>query len=192
MKFLKTFDIEVIKFKEGQHEFDFEINEIFFRHFEDNEILDKGNLTVRVLMDKGPNLIELEFQIQGTVELTCDRSLEVFDYELETSEVMIYKYGPIEQEIDENVSMITRDTPSINVAQLIYEFILLALPAKKIHPDHRNELDEEDYDVEGGFVYIQSEEEENLEESSETEENESKPVDPRWEQLLKLKNKEQS
>ncbi|GMQ24112.1 DUF177 domain-containing protein [Algoriphagus sp. oki45] len=189
---MKTFDIEVIKFKEGHHEFDFEINETFFRHFEDNEILDKGNLTVRVLMDKGPNLIELEFQIQGTVELTCDRSLEVFDYELETSEVMIYKYGPIEQEIDENVSMITRDTPSINVAQLIYEFILLSLPVKKIHPDYKNELDDEDYDVEGGFVYIQSEEEENLEESSETEENESKPVDPRWEQLLKLKNKEQS
>ncbi|GAB2500443.1 YceD family protein [Algoriphagus taiwanensis] len=192
MKFLKTFDIEVIKFKEGHHEFDFDIDETFFGHFEDNEILDKGSLTVRVLMDKGPNLIELEFHIQGTVELTCDRSLEVFDHELETSETMIYKYGPIEQEIDENVSMITRDTPSINVAQLIYEFILLALPAKKIHPDHRNELDDEDYEAEGGFVYIQSEEEEDLEETNETEEKESKPVDPRWEQLLKLKNKEQS
>ena len=32
--------------------------------------------------------------------------------------------------------MITKDTPNINVAQLIYEFILLAIPAKKIHPDY--------------------------------------------------------
>ena len=106
------------------------------------------------------------------------------------SEKMIYKYGSEEQEIDENVYMITRDTPSLNVAQLIYEFILLALPAKKIHPDYKNELDDEDdFDTEGGFVFLDEETEES-EDSNEDEE--PKPVDPRWEQLLKLKNKEQS
>jgi hypothetical protein len=59
VKFWKTFDIEVIKFKEGRHEIEFEIGDEFFRNFEDNEILDKGKLTVRVTLDKGINLIEL-------------------------------------------------------------------------------------------------------------------------------------
>ena len=192
MKFWKTFDIEVIKFKEGLHEIDFQIGDSFFKHFEDNELLEKGNLTTRVIMNKGANVIELTFQIQGTVQLTCDRSLEQFDYPLEVSQKILYKYGAQEQEIDEDVFMITRDTPSINIAQLIYEFILLSLPAKKIHPDYQNELDEEDYEGEGGYVYIdeESEEFEENEESSDTPE--TKPVDPRWEQLLKLKNKEQS
>jgi uncharacterized metal-binding protein YceD (DUF177 family) len=189
VKFWKTFDIEVIKFKEGRHEIDFEIDDKFFQSFEDNEILKKGRLTVRVTMDKGVNVIELTFSIKGEVELTCDRSLEVFDYPLSLSEKMIYKYGSEEQEIDEHVFMITRDTPSINVAQLIYEFILLGLPAKKIHPDYRNELDdEEDFDTEGGFILLDG----SIEESEEENQDESKPVDPRWEQLLKLKNKEQS
>ncbi|TDQ18690.1 uncharacterized metal-binding protein YceD (DUF177 family) [Algoriphagus boseongensis] len=193
MKFWKTFDIEVIKFREGQHEIDFEIGDSFFQHFEDNEILEKGNLTTRVIMDKGVNVIELTFHIQGTVQLTCDRSLEVFDHPLDITEKMIYKYGSEEQEIDENVYMITRDTPSINVAQLIYEYILLALPAKKIHPDYRNELDDEDFDGEGGFVYFDEDQEEFEEEEDVKEEEETpKPIDPRWEQLLKLKNKEQS
>ncbi|OOG71133.1 DUF177 domain-containing protein [Algoriphagus sp. A40] len=192
MKFWKSFDIEVIKFKEGKHEIDFEIGESFFQNFEDNEIVEKGRLTTRVIMDKGANVIELNFHIKGTVQLTCDRSLEVFDHPLDFTEKMIYKYGTEEKEIDENVIMITRDTPTINVAQLIYEFILLALPAKKIHPDYRNELDDEDLEVEGGYVYIDNEPEVEAEDESPAAEEETKPVDPRWEQLMKLKNKEQS
>ena len=192
MKFWKTFDIEVIKFKEGRHEIDFEIGDAFFQNFEDNEIVEKGKLTTRVILDKGANVIEANFHIKGQVQLTCDRSLEVFDHPLDFSEKMIYKYGAEEQEIDEDVFMITRDTPSINVAQLIYEFILLALPLKKIHPDHRNELDDEELDVEGGYVYIDDELDIENESESTEEEKESKPVDPRWEQLMKLKNKEQS
>ena len=191
MKFWKTFDIEVIKFKEGLHEIDFEIGDEFFRNFEDNELLDKGRLTARVILDKGANVIELTFLIEGTVTLTCDRSLETFDQPLHIKEKMIYKYGPEVKEIDENVSMITRDTPSINVAQLIYEFILLALPAKKIHPDYRNELDdEEDYQTEGGFVYLDQKSPGDGQE--EDTEEDQRPIDPRWEQLLKLKNNEKS
>jgi uncharacterized metal-binding protein YceD (DUF177 family) len=192
VKFWKTFDIEVIKFKEGKHEIDFEIGDSFFQNFEDNEIVEKGRLTTRVIMDKGANVIELNFHIKGTVQLTCDRSLEVFDHPLDITEKMIYKYGSEEQEIDENVYMITRDTPSINVAQLIYEYILLALPAKKIHPDYRNELDDEEFEADGGYVYIDDELETEPEEESPESEKEVKPVDPRWEQLMKLKNKEQS
>jgi uncharacterized metal-binding protein YceD (DUF177 family) len=191
VKFWKAFDIEVIKFKEGKHVVDFAIGDSFFQNFEDNEIVRRGNLTIRVDLNKGANVIELDFHIKGSVELTCDRSLEVFDHPLDFTERMIYKYGAEEQEIDENVYMITRDTPSINVAQLIYEFILLALPAKKIHPDYRNELDDEDLEVEGGYVYLdESEEDEAADKASPEEEN--KPIDPRWEQLMKLKNKEQS
>ncbi len=191
MKFWKTFDIDVIKFKEGRHELEFQVGDEFFRNFEENEILEKGKLTVRVIMDKGPNVIELTFIIDGTVQLTCDRSLEVFDYPLQAKEKMLYKYGSEVKEIDENVYMITRDTPSINIAQLLYEYILLALPAKKVHPDYKNELDdEEDYDTEGGIVY--TDKEVNEEEENESPDRDVLPVDPRWEQLLKLKDKEKS
>jgi uncharacterized metal-binding protein YceD (DUF177 family) len=148
--------------------------------------LEKGNLTAWVKVDKGANLIELTFHIVGKVELVCDRSLETFEHPLDFTEKMIYKFGSEVKEIDESVMMITRDTPSINVAQLIYEFILLALPLKKIHPDYRNELDEEDNELEGGFVYL----DEAFTEDSAEEKESTTPVDPRWEKLGKLKNKE--
>ena len=185
MKFWKTFDIEVVKFKEGLHEVDFPIGDAFFQQVEGNDLLDKGNLTVRVKVDKGANLIELTFHIVGKVTVVCDRSLETFEQPLDFTEKMIYKFGSEVKEIDESVMMITRDTPSINVAQLIYEFILLALPLKKIHPDYRNELDEEDNELEGGFVYLDE-----ASTDGSTEEESTTSVDPRWEQLGKLKNKE--
>ncbi|MBN3519523.1 DUF177 domain-containing protein [Algoriphagus lutimaris] len=188
MKFWRTFDIEVIKFVEGRHEIDFEIDDSFFQHFEDNHLVEKGNLTVRVNMKKGANLIEMDFLIQGKVRLTCDRSLEEYDQPLDIRETMIYKYGSEEVEINEDVIMITRDTPSVNVAQLIYEFILINLPAKKIHPDYRNELDDDDFEGEGGIVYLDDDfDEDELEDNSEEE---TKEIDPRWASLKNLKNKE--
>jgi uncharacterized metal-binding protein YceD (DUF177 family) len=188
VKFWKTFDIEVIKFKEGLHEVVFPIEDAFFQQVEGNELLEKGHLTARVKIDKGANLMELTFQISGKVQLTCDRSLEVFDHTLDITEKMIYKFGSEVKEIDESVMMITRETPSINVAQLIYEYILLALPLKKIHPDYKNELDEEDNELEGGLVYVDGEAAESSDEDS--SDNTTTPVDPRWEQLGKLKTKE--
>ncbi|WP_297337833.1 DUF177 domain-containing protein [Algoriphagus sp.] len=184
MKFLRGFDIEVIKFTEGIHEIDFQVDDAFLGQFEENEIAQKGNLTARVKMNKGANLIEMEFHINGTVRLTCDRSLEEFDFPLDTREEILFKYGSEEKEIDENIIMITRDTPKVNVAQLIYEFILLAIPAKRIHPDYRNELDEHE-DAEGIFIYLDSED---SEEEDKTTNNE--PVDPRWEKLKNLKKNE--
>ncbi|MEB2785958.1 YceD family protein [Algoriphagus persicinus] len=190
MKFWRTFDIEVIKFLDGIHEIDFEIGDEFFQHFEDNELVDKGNLTARVIMKVGPNLIEMDFHIVGTVILTCDRSLEPFVQPLDFHEKMIYKFGAEEKEIDENVIMITRDTPKVNVAQLIYEFILLALPSKKIHPDYRNEMDDEEYEGEGIYAYIDGQDSDDIGDDSESDEDNNKTVDPRWDLLKKLKNKE--
>lgn len=186
MKYLQQFDIEVIKYLEGSYELEFEVDDRFFKEFVENDLTRKGQLSIRVKLDKGPNLIEMNFLIEGTVRLTCDRSLEEFDYPLSTEESILFKYGSEEKEIDENIIMITRDTPKVNVAQLIYEFILLAIPAKKIHPDHRNELDEDEDDFEGLYVYVDSV---NDTESKNIGQEEDENVDPRWEILKKLKEK---
>lgn len=185
MKFLRTYDVEIIRLTEGEHRFPFEVNDKFFSHFEDNSILSKGNLIVAVVLKKEVNLIEALFEIEGTVELVCDRSLETFDYPLKTVQKVLFKYGPEETEINEEIYMITRDTPKLNFAQLIYEFIFLAVPLKKIHPDYLEDLDEEDNDSEGKLVYTSEEEWEDDETPAAQED-----IDPRWEILKNLKKKD--
>ncbi|MCH6199275.1 DUF177 domain-containing protein [Aquiflexum sp. LQ15W] len=189
MKFLRNYDIDVIKLKDGKHSFAFEVSNEFFKYFEAEDWVNGANIKVIVDVNKTVSVMEVDFDISGTVGLTCDRSLEEFDYTLELTEKVIYKYGPMVQEISEDVFMITKDTPSINVAQLIYEFILLAIPAKKIHPDYMDETDEDDFDEEGSLIYL-SEEEEIESDDSDEESHQEKPADPRWEILNKLKKKE--
>ncbi|HSJ67430.1 MAG TPA: DUF177 domain-containing protein [Anditalea sp.] len=189
VKFFRAYDIEVIKLKEGKHEFSFDIDDAFLSNFEDNHIVNKGNLKVDLLLSKEANLINTTFNINGKVELTCDRSLELYDQELNTEQKILYKYGPEEVEIDEDIIMITRDTPTINVAQLIYEFIILAIPAKKIHPDYRDDMDEDDFDAEGEVVY-RSDDQDGDESADKPNNDADDKTDPRWEALKNLKKKD--
>lgn len=189
MKFLKNYNIDVIKLKEEKHIFTFLIDRDFFENFEADEFLHGGTLQVNVHLNKMTSLMEATFEIKGDVNLTCDRSLETFDFELFASQKVIYKYGIEEIEVTEDVFIITRDTPYINVAQLIYEFILLAIPAKKIHPNYLEEMDDEDFEGDGELVYNSDDLfDKNLSQESIDLDRSDDKTDPRWEILKKLKN----
>jgi uncharacterized metal-binding protein YceD (DUF177 family) len=59
----------------------------------------------------------------------------------------------------------------------MYEFIVLAIPIKKIHPDLKDEEENDD----GSNVKIV------YSTSTEKEEKKEEEIDPRWEKLKKLK-----
>jgi uncharacterized protein len=182
VKFLRSFDIDIIRLKEGKHIFPFEIGGEFLSHFEGNEIAPNGLLQVKVTLLKQASVIEVWFDISGTVELTCDRSLEKYDEPIEVKERVLYKYGPEEKELSEEIFIITNDTAVINVAQLIYEFIILSVPAKRIHPNYREEEDEDEaFEEEGKLVYVSEDPSEEV--------NDEPKNNPLWEELKKLKNK---
>ncbi len=190
MKFWRAYDIDIIKLNEGEHTFTFHVDDEFFGKFEGNDWVSKGDLTANVRINKLASLIEAYFDIEGKVNLTCDRSLEKFDHPLSTSEKVLYKYGHEEQEISDEIFMITRDTPRINVAQLIYEYIILAIPAKKIHPEYIYEMDDEDFEGEGDVVYSSGQNFEKDDSDPEISEESNEKIDPRWEALKNLNKKD--
>lgn len=191
MKFLRNYNIDIVKLREGVHSFSFDVTGEFFEHFEADEWVKGASIKATAVLKKTSAVIEVDFQISGTVRLICDRSLEVFDYPLQVDEKVIYKYGAAEQEISDELYIITKDTPAINVAQLLYEYILIAIPAKKIHPDYIDEMDDEDFEGEGMYVYIDGEDN-GMDDEEETSEGieETKEIDPRWAILNKLKAKD--
>lgn len=188
MKFLRNYNIDIVKLREGHHTFSFDVSGELFEYFEVTEWVKNATIEVKAELEKTSSVIEVDFQISGHVRLICDRSLEEFDYPLSIDEKVIYKYGAAEQELSEDLFVITKDTPSINIAQLVYEYILTAIPAKKIHPDYIDEIDDEDFEGEGVYVYIDGED--SFEDESPDEEIEEKEIDPRWAILNKLKAKD--
>ncbi len=176
VKELSKYTIGIYGLEDRPYEFDYEIGPAFFEEMP-QELIEKGDFRVHMRLEKSSTMIQLWFDIEGEAELTCDRSLERFDEPVNTQSRMILKFGDHDEELTEEISVINRNKTQINVAGYIYEFIALALPMKKIHPDLRKpEEDEEEAET-----LIYSSEKQNL--NGETEK-----TDPRWEALKKLKN----
>lgn len=174
---LKEFIIQFAGLKNGLHEFDFEIDDKFFAEFE-YSIIKKGCLDVHLSFDKREHLLTLDFDISGTVELTCDRCLDPFDYQLETRQEQLVKItDQVEAGEQDEIVYIGAKEHEINVAPFIYEFTHLALPMVSIHPDDA-----------GGTPACNPETLAALEKLRAKEDKQAPEGDPRWEALKKLRN----
>ena len=63
----------------GTHQFEFNINGTFFEQFEDSEITE-ADLEVVIVLTKQNNLMKMQFDINGTVNLSCDRCLTDYNF----------------------------------------------------------------------------------------------------------------
>ena len=177
MKALRKYDIDIFNLRNGLHDYEYEIDSSFFENFEDSYI-EKGKLKVKLSLNKSETLILSSFKLEGTIELICDRSLESFDYEINTENNLIFKYSEDYAELTDEIVTIPQNAQKLNVAQYIYEFIGLAVPMKKLHPKFRTDEDEFE-ESDSILIYSTGENTNSEEESNET--------DPRWDILNKLK-----
>lgn len=184
MKPIRKYEIQIFKLNTGLHDFEFLLDDKFFELF-DNDLVRKGKLTANISLNKSETMIQTVFHIKGSVELECDRSLDLFDFPIDLERPFIYKLGNEYEELSDEVVVIPRDTQQLNVASIMFEFIGLEIPMKKLHPRFQQDEDDENEDE---VLMIYSSEEDNDEKNEDQENEES--IDPRWASLKKLKNKE--
>lgn len=166
---MESYRINILGLSLAVHNFRYEVGNEFFRKY-DKGLVSEGKFTVDIALDKRETFLETDFKIAGSVKLVCDRSLDEFDYPIDITRRIIFKYGDQEMEVSEDVMMIPHGIESLEVGQYIYEFIALAIPMKKLHPRFQDESDEE------GIIYS----------SDSNEEKKEDEIDPRWEMLKKL------
>jgi uncharacterized protein len=170
MKQLRAYKIDIFGLSNNTHSFDFGFDEAFFAEFEDS-LVSKGKGTCHVDLMKSDSMITVDLSAQGSIELECDRSLELFDFPISLKSEVIFKYGGEENELSEDVFVITKDQQEINIGEFLYEFIMLEVPMKRLHPKFQSD-DDDDSDI---LIY-----------SDESDDNEE-GIDPRWEALKSLK-----
>jgi len=168
------YTIPISGLKPGRHVYDFEINKKFFDNFEESEV-NEGDLKAVVEAEKRSSHIELIIRISGKVRLCCDRCLEMFDFPLESENILLVKFGKERDESDPEILTIAIDENALEMNQYFYEFIHLALPIRRVHPDDRDGKSTCDPDML-----------KKLEEHIVVEKGSNK--DPRWEELKKLMN----
>lgn len=116
-----------------RHEFDFVLDDAFFAQFEQPIILG-GNLTAHLDLERTDRLMTLDFHIDGTVRLTCDRSLDEFDQPISAHETLHVRFGDHNEELADDVLQITPDTQVLPLAQHLFDYVATAVPMKKLHP----------------------------------------------------------
>lgn len=175
MKHMKEFTIPFVGLKQGEHHFEYKIDNTFFTHFEYDEF-HNVDVLAKALLIKKSNSLEFNFTIKGIVNVNCDVTNEPYDQKVEGSHHLVVNFGEEYNDEDDTLLVVPQGTYEVAVQQYIYELIILSLPARRVHPG-----------VEDGT--LDSEILDKLKELTpkEIEEQSSKnEIDPRWDELKKL------
>ena len=172
----------VIRFsglKDGNHQFNYEIGSPFFEQLVHSEI-QNATLTVDVDFEKKPNMLIVNFEIEGKVEIMCDKCTDDFDLTIETDDELIYQFGEGISD-DEKIIILPENEIEIDLTQAIYEVTCIAIPSRRVHPD--GECNQEMLKDMDNYLMV---EEDEVEPSNDITDDEDE-VDPRWKALNKLK-----
>ncbi len=169
---MSDYSVNILGLSQKTHSFEFDLGNAFFEKY-GKEVVAVGQFEAKVNLDKRETLIEADFEIEGKANLVCDRSLDPFEHSMKINRKIIFKYGEAAEEVSDEIVIIPKDLDVLDVGKYVYEFIVLDVPIKKIHPRYQSEEEDEDENEEGKLIY-------------QTEKKEDE-IDPRWEQLRKLK-----
>ena len=117
--------------------------------------------------------MELNFTAKGQVKVPCDITTELFKLPIDTAFRLVVKFGPVENDDDDEILILPHGSHEIHTAQYIYETIVLSVPQKKVHPGI----------AEGT---LKSEILEKLKDLQPQEKPPSDETDPRWDKLKDL------
>ena len=174
------YSIEFKGLKEGLHDYEFEVDSKFFEHFE-NSLVEVGAVKANVQLEKRSSFLKLNLFLKGWVELICDNCLENYHQKIKTEAEQFVKFGEeTEFEEGDNVIWVLPEEHAINIAQVIYEYIVLSIPLRHVHPN---------LSADGGESSCNPEMLKKLNEYMHPEAGKNEnDIDPRWAALKNLKN----
>lgn len=117
----------------GTHDFEYRLGKTFFTNMESEDIHD-ADLRVALTVNYKGDIYELDFKVEGTVTLICDRCLDDLEYPVETSYHINVKYGDDYNDDSDDLLVIPESDNYLNVAYMIYDTVALTIPMKHVHP----------------------------------------------------------
>jgi len=169
----KEFNIPFSGLKQGKHDFNYKIDNTFFESFGYDEF-NEVDVDLSVVLNKTSTMLELDFEATGNVNIDCDITSEPYDQPIDGDLHLVVKFGDAYNDDDDEILILPHGEHQINVAQYIYEMIILAVPQKRVHPG-----------IADGT--LKSEALDRLQElQPKDKKNNNDESDPRWDELKKL------
>lgn len=176
MKNTKEYLIPFIGLKLGKHHFEYQISNAFFEIFDYNEYQD-SNIKVNVVLEKKSTLLELSFKHKGFVNVPCDLTNEDFDLPIKGQMKLIVRFGEEFNNENEELLILPHGEFEIDIAQYIYEMIVLSVPLRRVHPGIKDGSLKTEALTKLNELTVKEEKEEIKEKEN---------IDPRWDKLKQL------
>lgn len=167
--------IPINDLKDGKHRYEFDVADKFFEPYPESEVK-KCSIHVVVDLMKRSTGVDTDFSLKGVATVVCDRCLDEFEMPLEYTAHLTFVPGDEPGEVSDEMVVIPRNDTRLDIRQYIYEFINLAVPFQKYHPDD-----------ETGNPTCNPEMLRRLDEIRATQ-TDSQETDPRWDKLKDLIN----
>ncbi len=153
----------------GAHRFKFDIKDDFFADLDYSEVK-HGEVLVDLEVIREELMMTLNFHLEGKVLVPCDRCADEFLIPIQDEQVFYIKFGAEGVEESDDVAVVPAEEHAYDVSSLIYEYIILAIPIHRVHPEG---------ECNPQVIAMLSQKEEPSGEETET--------DPRWDALKDLK-----
>ncbi|UFH47433.1 DUF177 domain-containing protein [Flavobacterium galactosidilyticum] len=175
MKNTKEYLIPFVGLKLGKHHFEYQISNAFFEIFDYNEY-QNSDIKVNVVLEKKSTLLELSFKHKGVVNVPCDLTSEDFDLSIKGKMKLIVRFGEEFNNDNEELLILPHGEFEIDLAQYIYEMIVLSVPLRRVHPG-----------IKDGSLKTEALTKLNeLKVKEVKKENKEEDIDPRWDKLKQL------
>lgn len=169
---LERYKIDLKALTEDITPLEWQLDNRFFQSLEDAQV-QNGSLHVSGSIRKAVGFFELLLHTEGTVQVPCDRCLDMMDQPIEVDLRLVVKLGPEYQEEDDIIT-VDENEGVLQTAWFIYESIVLAVPIQHVHqPGECND------------AMMRVLEEHSAARSSDADAEEN--IDPRWSALKNLK-----
>ncbi len=117
----------------GTHEFEYHLDKQFFTNMENSDI-HGADLCAKLTVVYNGEYYTLDFTIEGNVVLICDRCLDDLNFPISATYHLVVKYGEDYNDEKDDVLEIPQGDSYLNVAYMIYDTVVLAIPIKHVHP----------------------------------------------------------
>jgi len=138
MKHNREYEIAWQGLKPGPHTYVYDIDDRFMQERDADDSFSDWDAKVTLKFDKHEGFFMLHFDVDGLVNVPCDRCGDDFKLRLwDEFDLVIKLMGEEAEQIEDEVDVvfIPRSETVINIGDWLYEFVMLSIPLQHIHPD---------------------------------------------------------
>lgn len=115
----------------GSNTFEFVLDNAFFQSIE-GSFIQQASIKVGLDMVRSETMYNLQFNLSGTVVTTCDNCLDEINLPLESDFQLMMKISETEDYSDDEIVYITKGLLEYDLAQYLYESVVLSIPPRKV------------------------------------------------------------